>query len=370
MIRNTSGRRLSSEIQNSEASASWTVDGSKADPDGGVSSPSSANPARAISDSRPGRPQHRADVLLGRHVADHRGHQHRRLGDRRHLVAEVGAGDDRAGGDHRIGADQRRQRDEGDAESRGGGPRAADGQAHQAADDGCGRVEPLLVQQSDAVVDDGRDGAGHVPGADQRADAEQDVDGAHCRADTADGRIPNPGRGVTVLQGHRPGHQGAGEERDLQRPAGRIGPEQADGQPDQEDQRNDRDQRVQHGRRARRVGLLGHGESCSDSSMLLSVRAGPAQAIALIGVDWRVLVPRLGPRQSAAGESQHQYQRHDGDDGDDPGRNVLSFPWLISLRSGPAGWGTSCSGRRRGPCRARNRRSRSPPRRPPASSRW
>ena len=79
-------------------------------------------------DRRAGRPDHRPDVLVGRHAADHRRHEDRRLGHGRHLVAEVGAGDDGAGGDRRVGADQRGERDEGDAERRRGRPRAADGE--------------------------------------------------------------------------------------------------------------------------------------------------------------------------------------------------------------------------------------------------
>ena len=84
---------------------------------------------------------------LGRHAADHRRHEDRRLRDRRHLVAEVGAGDDGAGRDRGSSADERRERDEGDAERGGRRPRAADGEPDQAADDAGRGVEPGRAQQ-------------------------------------------------------------------------------------------------------------------------------------------------------------------------------------------------------------------------------
>ena len=60
--------------------------------------------------------------------------------------------------------------------------------------------------------------------------------------------------GVAVLERDERGDDGARQQRDLQRAAGRVRPEQGDRQRDEDDQRDDRDERVeQRRRRGRRV---------------------------------------------------------------------------------------------------------------------
>jgi hypothetical protein len=80
------------------------------------------------------------------HVADMReqvgtGSGWRQVGgvrQRRQLVAEVGAGDDRAGGDRRVQAEACCHAHQADAESPGHCPRAADRQRRQCADQATG----------------------------------------------------------------------------------------------------------------------------------------------------------------------------------------------------------------------------------------
>ena len=55
---------------------------------------------------------------------------------------------------------------------------------------------------------------------------------------------------MAILERDEPGDHRAGEQRDLQRAAGRIGSEQPDRQADQADERDDRDDRVEQGRLA------------------------------------------------------------------------------------------------------------------------
>ena len=329
----------------------------------GASRPMIAKPEDRQDDGRPGRPQHGADVLLGRHAADHRRHEDGRLGDRRHLVAEVGAGDHGAGRDHRVRAEDRRQRHEGDAQGGGGGPRAADGQAHQPAHDRRRGVEPRCAQQPDAVVDDGRDRAGHVPGADERADREEDEHRARGPSEMPPTTASRTRTTVVpVLERDEAGDHRAGEQRDLQRAAGRIGPEQPDRQADQADQGDDRDQRVEQRRLAdpgrlvvvdrdlvvhrrtvmRRSAQPRPGADAPDRSWSSGPRAKSTSR-------WPPRSGRPPPPRRQRPSSHQSFMRH--------------------LRSDRGRPGTSCSARRRVPCRARSRRSRRPRRRPRASSR-
>ena len=104
-------------------------------------------------------------------------------------------------------------------------------------DDGADRrgrqVEDRRVEQPDAVVDDGRDRAGHVPRADQRADREQDEDRAHRGRDAADRGVGDRGGGVAVLERHQARERGAQQQRDLQRPVGGADAEERDRERDQ-----------------------------------------------------------------------------------------------------------------------------------------
>ena len=200
-----------------------------------------------------------------------------------------------------------------------------------AADDRRRRVEPGRAQQPEAVVDDGRDRAGHVPCPDQRADGEQDEQGAHPGRHAPDRRVADPGDAVAVLEGDQAGDDGARQQRDLQRPARRVGPEQGDRQPDQHDQRDDRDERVEQGRlawRRRRVwrlvgaGVVSHRRApprCPDRSppyqaaMCTITAAGDASGL-----------PRSAPPRANA--TSATIAEH-GEDPDDPaGRAVHDCP--------------------------------------------
>ena len=65
-------------------------------------------------------------------------------------------------------------------------------------------VEQRRAEQPEAVVDDRRDRAGHVPGADQRADGEQDEDRPHIADVTPPiAASADPGDRVTVLERDR-----------------------------------------------------------------------------------------------------------------------------------------------------------------------
>ena len=150
-----------------------------------------------------------------------------------------------AGGDRGRHAEDRGHADERHAERAGGGPRAAGDRPDDGADEGDGGVEDGRAEQRDAVGDDGRDRAGHVPRADQRADGEEDEDRPHRRGDAADGGVAERGRGVAVLERHQPGDHRARQQRHLQRPVRRVDPEQHDRERQQNDQHQHRDERVE-----------------------------------------------------------------------------------------------------------------------------
>ena len=147
-----------------------------------------------------------------------------------------------------------RHADERHAERAGRRPRAAGDHPDERADRRGREEEHVRVEQLDAVVDDGRDRAGHVPGADQRADREQDEDRADGGRHAADRRVGH-GRGrIAVLERDQARERRAEQQRDLQRPVGGARPEQADRQRDQRDQDDHREDRVEQGRRPRRRG--------------------------------------------------------------------------------------------------------------------
>ena len=197
-------------------------------------------------------PEHVPDVLPhAQPTADELGDEDGRLGKRRHLVAEVGAADDRTGGDGLVEAHHPRHRDEGDTEGAGGGPGAAGHHAHEGTHDRGGQVEPGRAHQPDPVVHDRRDGPGHVPGPDQRTDRQQDEDGADRGRDAPDRGVRDAGDRVAVLERHQARERGAQQECHLERPVGGVDPEQGDGERQERDQHDDRQQRVQQRRRSR-----------------------------------------------------------------------------------------------------------------------
>ena len=163
-------------------------------PSGSAVNPSTRKMRRLMPSAGPRRPEHVPDVLAGRQAAaDELRHEDRRLRERRHLVAEVGAADHRSGGRRLRQAHHLGHPDEGDAERSRRRPRAAGDHADDGADRRRGQEEDRRVEQPDAVVDDRRDRARHVPGADQRADREQDEDRAHRRRDAADRSVGDRG---------------------------------------------------------------------------------------------------------------------------------------------------------------------------------
>ena len=130
-------------------------------------------------------------------------------------------------------------------------PRTAGDHADDRADRRRRHEEHARIEQPDAVVDDGRDGAGHIPGADQGADRQQDEDRAHGGAHPADRRLGQRRRRVAVLERDQARERSAEHQRDLQRPIGRADPEGRDRERDQQDQDDDRQDRVEHARRPR-----------------------------------------------------------------------------------------------------------------------
>ena len=207
---------------------------------------------QADTEGRTRSPEHVAHMLThAQPTADELGDQDGRLRERRHLVAEVGAADDRSGGDGVVEAHHVGHPDEGDTEGADRGPGAPGHHPHQGTDDGRREVEPRRADQPDPVVDDGRDGPGHVPGADQRADRQQDEDRSDGRGDSTDGRVRDASDGVPVLEGHQAGERRTEEQRHLERAVGGVDPEQDNGQSQQPDQHDNRQHRVQHARRAR-----------------------------------------------------------------------------------------------------------------------
>ena len=157
---------------------------------GSAVSPRTRKITQADPERRPGGPEHVADVLGDRDVADQLRDQDRRLRERRHLVAEVRAADHGAGG-RRLG----------EARAPSPSPTKATPSVPAVVHElpvtmptraqiaAVATKKMLGLQQPDPVVDDGRDRAGHVPGADQRADREQDEDRSHRRRDAADRRV-------------------------------------------------------------------------------------------------------------------------------------------------------------------------------------
>ena len=148
------------------------------------------------------------------------GHGRRQVGgvrQRRHLVAEVGAGDHRPRHPRPGDAEPLPHADEGDAHGGGGGPRRAGGQGHQAADDAGGHEEHRRGEQLQPVVDHGRHDAGVDPRSDQHADHQQDDAGLGRQADAAHHRVLDLVPAQSQLQRDEGGHHGAEDQRHVGR---------------------------------------------------------------------------------------------------------------------------------------------------------
>ena len=208
-------------------------------------------------------PEHVADVLTdGQPAADELGDEDRGLRQRGHLVPEVGATDDGSRCDRLVEAHHLRHSDERHTQGADGGPGAAGDHSDQGADDRCGQVEHGRADQPDAVVDDRGDGPGHVPGADECADGQEDEDRPHSGGDAAHGRVRDTRNRVAVLERHQAGERGAQQQRHLKGSVGGVDPEQVDGDREQGDQNDDRQHGIEHAGSPRAAGssaLARHG---------------------------------------------------------------------------------------------------------------
>ena len=154
---------------NSPARVAWAAAVSNVG--SGAASPSAPGSRTAPGDDTAGprRPDHRADVLLDRsprRPSTARGPSSPTAGVilSPKYAPEITAPAVITG----SRAEQRGERDERDAERRRGRPRAADGQPDEAADHDRATGRTRRLEHARAVVDDGRDRARHVPGADER----------------------------------------------------------------------------------------------------------------------------------------------------------------------------------------------------------
>ena len=164
------------------------------------------------------------------------------VGQRRHLVAEVGARDDGAGGNPQVQVVGRGGADQGQADGAGGGPRVAGGQRDDGADGAGGGIEDGGHQQRQAVVDHRRHDAGQNPGADDRPDDEQDQHGAHRRGDAALDRALDLRPGLAVGEADEPGDGRAEHQGDLVRAERGLVAEQVHRGAEQGDERDDGDE--------------------------------------------------------------------------------------------------------------------------------
>ena len=177
---------------------------------------------------RNGRVEHVADMREDRH-ADGGRSEHRRIGEQRNLVAEIGPRNDRArdppfGKAHRLPDTHQRHADRGDRR-----PRAAGHQRHAGADDARGDEKKRGVQDFQPVIDHRRHHAAHHPRSGDGADQQQDDDGRRRGAYVVDDRIlkHRPLAAVDADREHHADRRGR-EQRDLASAVYRIAPETAD----------------------------------------------------------------------------------------------------------------------------------------------
>ena len=159
----------------------------------------------------------------GAHVVEqacsrHGGGEVRGVGERRELVADVGARDDHARGEGGVHAQAGANGHERDAHGGRGGPRRSAGPADDGADDAAQGQENLRGEQGKAVVDERGDGAADHERADEQAHEQQDEDGFHRDEEAVQDA------GEHVLEGAPVGHShGAGNYRRAQkRHVGRV----------------------------------------------------------------------------------------------------------------------------------------------------
>ena len=172
-----------------------------------------------------------------------------RLRQRRHLVTEIRPGDHRAGSDGHVQAETPGDGHECDADGAHHGPRTAHRHGDDRTQNRRDGIEDHGIQEPNPPVGQRRDGAGHVPGADQRAHREEDEDGAHGRTDAVDRGLGQIGDRVAVEVAHLGGQGSRQQQRHLDRASDRVLPVQLDGQGQSDDEKGQRDQGLpEHGR--------------------------------------------------------------------------------------------------------------------------
>ena len=192
-------------------------------------------------------------------------------GERRELVAEIGAGDHRAGGDGGIEPHLAGHPHQADAEGAGDGPGAADRHGDHEADQAGGRVEVVGAEELQPVVDHGDQRAAERPGADQCSDRQQDEDRRQPGGDARDGGVAQVVDRVAVPPGDGDRQERAEDQRHLVR-ARRGGiAEQEERQAEQDHERRDRDERR---REAEGYGCVGPARHWALLLAMLAAAAG------------------------------------------------------------------------------------------------
>ena len=198
-------------------------------------------------------------------VDEQLGPRHRRgqvggVAERRHLVAEVGPGDDGSGGEAEVQVLGGGHPDEGDADGRGGRPRRAGGDGDEGADDAGGRVEDRRAEDLEAVVDHGGNDPGEDPGADERTHHQQDEHRPHRERDAADDPALELLPRVAEPDADEDRHSRRQDQGDLVGALGRAVPEEVHRGRQEEDQNGHGKERLEEGR-----GLPGgvHGEEAA-----------------------------------------------------------------------------------------------------------
>ncbi len=179
-----------------------------------------------------------------------------RVGERRRLVAEIGARDHRAGGDGRVEPHVDGDAHEADADRADDRPRAADAGRDDAADRAGGQVEVVRAEQLQPVVDHRHQRAAHRPGADQRADGEQDEDRADARGDAFRRRLAEGFERMAAAPADEKRQHRGNRERHLVRAQRARIAEQEIRKRHQRDEAADRDDRLGQRQRLRLVGSL------------------------------------------------------------------------------------------------------------------
>ena len=160
------------------------------------------------------RPGHVADV--GEYVdAGDGGRQVGGIGQRRHLVAEIGAADDRSGRYLQGQAHAGGNADEANAQGARHGPGTADGKRRDCAEQAGSRVEDGRIEQQHSVVDHGRHRAAEHPCANQAAHGEEDDHRRQGRGNATDDGLFDDLPVVAVLDADAGGQRRPADQRDL-----------------------------------------------------------------------------------------------------------------------------------------------------------